>query len=113
MFMSVTTGEKFSIMPELPEVETIKRELQKALKDKVISDVEIRWTKTISPSSATNFKKIIAGKNKELYNNLSQLTPPSNINFNLVKNEKIKQRESDKKEYLKKSDDLNFKSNFF
>jgi len=49
-------------MPELPEVETIKRELDKSLKGQVISDVEILWDKTVSPTSAINFKEIIIGK---------------------------------------------------
>jgi formamidopyrimidine-DNA glycosylase len=49
-------------MPELPEVETIKRELEKTLKNKVISDVEILWGKTVSPTSVINFKEIITGK---------------------------------------------------
>ena len=49
-------------MPELPEVETIKRELEKTLKNKVISDVEILWNKTVSPTSVINFKEIIVGK---------------------------------------------------
>jgi len=49
-------------MPELPEVETIKRELQKNLKNKVISDVQILWGKTVAPSTVNNFKKKIIGK---------------------------------------------------
>ncbi len=51
-------------MPELPEVETIKRELEQSLKNKVISDVQIFWAKTVKPSSIINFKKII--KNKKI-----------------------------------------------
>jgi len=49
-------------VPELPEVETIKRELQKSLKNKVISGVEILCDKTVSPTSVINFKKIIIGR---------------------------------------------------
>ena len=49
-------------MPELPEVETIKRELEKNLKGQIISDVEILWDKTVSPTTAINFKEIIIGK---------------------------------------------------
>jgi formamidopyrimidine-DNA glycosylase len=49
-------------MPELPEVETIKRELAKNLKGQVISHVEILWNKTVSPTSVINFKKIIIGR---------------------------------------------------
>lgn len=49
-------------MPELPEVETIKRELQKSLKNKVISDVKILWAKTVFPTTANKFSEIIVGK---------------------------------------------------
>lgn len=49
-------------MPELPEVETIKRELEKSLKVQVISDVQILWNKTVSPTTAINFKEIIIGR---------------------------------------------------
>jgi formamidopyrimidine-DNA glycosylase len=49
-------------MPELPEVETIRRELGKNLRGQVISDVEILWDKTVSPTSAINFKEIIIGR---------------------------------------------------
>jgi formamidopyrimidine-DNA glycosylase len=49
-------------MPELPEVETIKRELAKTLKGKVISQVTILWPKTVSPTSVQNFTKMVTGK---------------------------------------------------
>jgi len=49
-------------MPELPEVETIKRELEKSLKNKVFSGVEIRWAKTVAPSSPSVFIKKVSGK---------------------------------------------------
>ena len=49
-------------MPELPEVETIKRELDESLKNKVISDVEVLWGKTVSPTSVANFQDIVIGK---------------------------------------------------
>jgi formamidopyrimidine-DNA glycosylase len=49
-------------MPELPEVETIKRELSKTLKNKVVSNIEILWLKTISPTLPTNFSKILLVK---------------------------------------------------
>jgi formamidopyrimidine-DNA glycosylase len=49
-------------MPELPEVETIKRELGKALPGRVISNVEILWNKTVKPTAVINFKKIIQGR---------------------------------------------------
>jgi len=49
-------------MPELPEVETIKRELAKVLQDKIISGVEILWPKTVSPVTEIKFKEIITGR---------------------------------------------------
>ena len=49
-------------MPELPEVETIKRELDKILCGKIISGVEILWSKTVSPTTAINLTKIITDK---------------------------------------------------
>lgn len=49
-------------MPELPEVETIKRELEKALPGRVISSVEVLWNKTVKPTAVINFKKIIQGR---------------------------------------------------
>lgn len=48
-------------MPELPEVETIKRELQKTLRNQIISGVEILWSKTVRPYSPTKFKGLIIG----------------------------------------------------
>ncbi len=49
-------------MPELPEVETIKRELSKILQGKIISTVDILWFKTVSPTTVNNFKKVIINK---------------------------------------------------
>lgn len=49
-------------MPELPEVETIKRELDKALRGKVIEKSEILWEKTIAPLATQTFKKQLTGK---------------------------------------------------
>ncbi len=49
-------------MPELPEVETIKRELAKKLAGKVVSDVEILWAKTVSPTLPKDFKKLLVGQ---------------------------------------------------
>ena len=49
-------------MPELPEVETIKRELDKILQGKTISGVEILWPKTVSPTTVIKFTKIVTGK---------------------------------------------------
>jgi formamidopyrimidine-DNA glycosylase len=49
-------------MPELPEVETIKRGLNKVLKGKEISKVDILWNKTVQPDSVLKFKKIVEGR---------------------------------------------------
>jgi formamidopyrimidine-DNA glycosylase len=49
-------------MPELPEVETIKRELAKKLAGQTIADVEILWDKTVSPTLPLKFNKLITGQ---------------------------------------------------
>ena len=49
-------------MPELPEVETIKRELERALRGKVITGVDILWPKTVAPTQVKDFRKIITGR---------------------------------------------------
>ncbi|MFA5007912.1 MAG: DNA-formamidopyrimidine glycosylase [Candidatus Omnitrophota bacterium] len=49
-------------MPELPEVETIKRELEKALVGKKITKVSVINPKVIKEPSAEKFKKILAGQ---------------------------------------------------
>lgn len=48
-------------MPELPEVETIKSELEEKIKDKKIKEVDIRLPKIIN-LPIKNFKEIIKGK---------------------------------------------------
>ncbi|KKS88349.1 MAG: Formamidopyrimidine-DNA glycosylase [Parcubacteria group bacterium GW2011_GWC1_43_11b] len=48
-------------MPELPEVETIKRDLAKVLIGRQISKVEILWAKTVAPLSPAIFQRKIAG----------------------------------------------------
>lgn len=47
-------------MPELPEVETIKRGLEKGLKGQLISDIKISWAKSF-PHSAGEIKKSVIG----------------------------------------------------
>jgi formamidopyrimidine-DNA glycosylase len=49
-------------MPELPEVETIKSDLQKNVVGKVITDVNFLWEGILKDMSAADFKKIIIGK---------------------------------------------------
>ena|SRR3989344_3695553 len=51
-------------MPELPEVETIKSELDKALKGKVFRGVEVLWSKTVEPQTEREFGQKI--KNKKI-----------------------------------------------
>lgn len=48
-------------MPELPEVETLRRELTLAVKDKTIKSVEVRWAKTVQPLSVSLFSKKLIG----------------------------------------------------
>jgi len=50
-------------MPELPEVETIKRDLQKKVIGKKIIAVEVHHDKVIKEPSLTEFKKEIVGEN--------------------------------------------------
>jgi formamidopyrimidine-DNA glycosylase len=49
-------------MPELPEVETIKRELTRTLTGKIISEVHVLWPKTVSPTSANSFTELVINK---------------------------------------------------
>jgi formamidopyrimidine-DNA glycosylase len=49
-------------MPELPEVETLRRELDKVLKNKKVKSAQVLWPKTIAPLSITTFKKQIKNK---------------------------------------------------
>jgi formamidopyrimidine-DNA glycosylase len=51
-------------MPELPEVETLKRELNRALVGKEFARAEIFWLGTIKPLAAKKFNDLI--KNKEI-----------------------------------------------
>lgn len=48
-------------MPELPEVETLRRELSKAVKGKTIKSAKVKWPKMVSPLSVASFQKKIAG----------------------------------------------------
>ena len=46
-------------MPELPEVETIKSQLNKKVRDKKIKTVEIRLAKMLVGVTVDKFKKIV------------------------------------------------------
>lgn len=46
-------------MPELPEVETIRRQLSKAIVKKKINDVVIRWNKRLEPSKKKFTEQVI------------------------------------------------------
>jgi formamidopyrimidine-DNA glycosylase len=48
-------------MPELPEVETLRRELERAIVGKKITGVDIRQSKVIREPSAAEFKKRLIG----------------------------------------------------
>lgn len=49
-------------MPELPEVETLRRELNKALKNRKIKSAQVLWPKTVAPLSVGLFEKQIKNK---------------------------------------------------
>jgi len=50
-------------MPELPEVETIRRTLKKLVLNKTIEDIDIRWPKIIKePDDAEHFKQLLIGE---------------------------------------------------
>jgi formamidopyrimidine-DNA glycosylase len=51
-------------MPELPEVETLRRELQSAIKGKTIKSAQCDWHKMVRPFSISEFQKQI--KNKKI-----------------------------------------------
>ena len=51
-------------MPELPEVETLRRELDKAVRGKTIKSVELDWPKTVRPLSVKSFR--VKVKNKKI-----------------------------------------------
>lgn len=49
-------------MPELPEVETLRRELHGFLKGKKITAVEVLWPKLVAPLTPTKFKRELVGQ---------------------------------------------------
>ena len=49
-------------MPELPEVETIARELRRDLVGKRIVDVEVRWERTVATPAAAELKPALVGR---------------------------------------------------
>lgn len=49
-------------MPELPEVETIRRQLEKEFKGALVNRVEVRFGKKITPGVATFIKKVTGKK---------------------------------------------------
>lgn len=49
-------------MPELPEVETIKRQLERKIKGKKITDIEVRFSGSLKEISAGNFRKSVKGE---------------------------------------------------
>ncbi len=49
-------------MPELPEVETLRRELSSAVKGKKIKSAEINWPKMVKPLTIEKFQEKIKGK---------------------------------------------------
>ncbi|MFA6253799.1 MAG: bifunctional DNA-formamidopyrimidine glycosylase/DNA-(apurinic or apyrimidinic site) lyase [Candidatus Paceibacterota bacterium] len=51
-------------MPELPEVETLKRELGKALVGSKVKSAKVLWPKTVAPLSVPAFAKAMARRGK-------------------------------------------------
>src|SRR5690625_878544 len=50
-------------MPELPEVETIRKTLMRFVIDKKIKDITIHWPKIIKqPDDVTHFKNLLIGE---------------------------------------------------
>src|SRR5512143_1228308 len=49
-------------MPELPEVETIVRQLRPQLIGRTVLDSHVRWARTIAAPSATQFRRQIRGQ---------------------------------------------------
>lgn len=49
-------------MPELPEVETLRRELSSAVKGKIIKSVKVHWPKMVKPLSVRSFHEILKDK---------------------------------------------------
>src|SRR5690349_10288316 len=49
-------------MPELPEVETLKRELSNKIKGKTIQEVSVLNKKTVAPFSVSKFNSELLGK---------------------------------------------------
>ena len=51
-------------MPELPEVETLKKDLAKAVVGRTVADVTVKWPKLVKPLSPTVFSNAL--KNKKI-----------------------------------------------
>ena len=50
-------------MPELPEVETVRRGLLKMIKDQTIVDVDVYWDRIITPPfDSEKFKQLLVGE---------------------------------------------------
>ena len=58
-----TLNRKEIVMPELPEVETIRQTLLKLVKDEVITTVAVYWPKIIKkPDDAVVFQQLLEGQ---------------------------------------------------
>lgn len=49
-------------MPELPEVETIKRKLRPHLLGQLIENADLRWSRTLAAPSPRKFKELVRGQ---------------------------------------------------
>lgn len=58
-----TLNRKEIVMPELPEVETVRQTLLKLVKDEVITSVDVFWPKIIKkPDDVSIFKQLLIGQ---------------------------------------------------
>lgn len=48
-------------MPELPEVEVLVRHLAPLLRNKIVRNVQVRWVKTLAPTSSRKFARTLRG----------------------------------------------------
>ncbi|HCB01147.1 MAG TPA: DNA-formamidopyrimidine glycosylase, partial [Anaerolineae bacterium] len=48
-------------MPELPEVETVARRIEKDILGKTIVSADVRWARTLATPSVKKFKEQIKG----------------------------------------------------
>lgn len=75
-------------MPELPEVETLRRELNKVLTGKKVKFAKVLWHKTVLPLSVEEFERQIKGKiiqdiERQAKILITNFTDPTSLAFHL------------------------------